>query len=296
MTFARTPDTPSNTVPHAQPSLGNRAGRSAPAGAVDAPPFWRRPALWDIAFWLVLVAAVVVVSCTFPDFGITFDEPLHVEYGQRALEWYASLGKDRAVLEFQNLYLYGALFDTVEALAENQQPLDVYATRRLVGGLTGLLGVLAVRRIAKDMAGEETGSRAGFIAGLCLLLIPDWWGHSFANPKDVPFAVAAAWTLSWLVRVGRGLDADPKGPSWGSVVMLGLCFGMALGIRVGGVLLAGPIVLVALAHVAKGVLAGDDVRQAGATFWRLVRRLWIAAPLAYVVMVAAWPWAQVNPR
>ncbi|MBB6251605.1 hypothetical protein [Nitrospirillum iridis] len=289
MTFVRTPDPQADTLAPAR-------GRAAPVGARGNGPFWHRAASWDVAFWLVLAAAVIVVAVTFPDFGITFDEPLHVEYGQRALEWYASLGRDRAVLEFQNLYLYGALFDTVEALAENLLPFDVYATRRLVGGLTGLLGVLAVRRIARDIAGAETGARAGLIAGLCLLLIPDWWGHSFANPKDVPFAVAAAWTLSWLVRVARGLDAAPdQGPSRGSVVMLGLCFGMALGIRVGGVLLAGPIVLVALAHVAKGVLAGAGPRQTGATFWRLVRRLWIAAPIAYVVMIAAWPWAQVNP-
>ncbi|TWB54395.1 hypothetical protein [Nitrospirillum viridazoti] len=275
------------------PSIG--AGRMVPAGARLGAPPWRRLSLWDVVFWLVMAAAVAVVSSTFPDFGITFDEPLHVEYGQRALEWYASLGKDRAVLEFQNLYLYGALFDTVEALFENLLPLDVYATRRLIGGLTGLLGVLAVRRIARDIAGEETGARAGLIAGLCLLLIPDWWGHSFANPKDVPFAVAAAWTLSWLVRVGRSLDAEAKGPSLGSVAMLGLCFGMALGIRVGGVLLAGPIMLTLLAHLAKGVLAGDTARQTGATALRLVRRMWIAVPIAYVIMVAAWPWAQVNP-
>ncbi|MEE3622876.1 hypothetical protein UCD39_02580 [Nitrospirillum sp. BR 11752] len=298
MTLARSSDT-ADALPAVSPTPAIGAGRMLPAGArLGKPagaPLWRRLSPWDIAFWLVLAVAVVIVSCTFPDFGITFDEPLHVEYGQRALEWYASLGKDRAVLEFQNLYLYGALFDTVEALFENVLPLDVYATRRLIGGLTGLLGVLAVRRIARDIAGEETGARAGLIAGLCLMLIPDWWGHSFANPKDVPFAVAAAWTLSWLVRVGRGLDESPRGPSLGAVAMLGLCFGMALGIRVGGVLLAGPIGLVMLAHVAKGILAGDGARQAGATAWRLVRRLWIAAPIAYGVMIAAWPWAQVDP-
>ncbi|MDE1145737.1 MAG: hypothetical protein PW843_03850 [Azospirillaceae bacterium] len=286
MPLARVPHAPVTDV-RTPEILGGAAADQTPG----VKPAWWRLSVWDALFWLAMLAAVAMVAVGFQDFGITFDEPLHVEYGQRALEWYASLGRDRAVLEFQNLYLYGALFDTIEALAENVLPLDVYATRRLVGGLTGLLGVLAVRRIARDIAGGKTGDRAGLIAGLCLMLIPDWWGHSFANPKDVPFAVAAAWTLSWLVRVGKTMP----NPSRGSVAMLGVCFGMALGIRVGGVLLAGPIALVIFGEIFRRILTGAAPREVWRATWRLAGRLWFAAPIAYLVMLAFWPWAQVDP-
>lgn len=270
---------------------------------------WRRQTVWDRLFWLSFIVAVVLVCVVFPDYGITTDEPLHVEYGKRALDWYLSLGRERGLLEFQNLYLYGALYDTPVAIAEALSPLDTYATRRLVGGLTGLLGVLAVRRIGRDIARVGGGAprqvgRAGLAAAWCLLLTPDWWGHSFNNPKDVPFAVAAAWTLSWLVRVAQELP-DPRRRS---VLWLGVCFGLALGIRVGGLILAGGIALVPLAWVLgrareRGFGRGDrgegglrgGLRAVAADVWRMVRRLWPMLPVTYVVMLAAWPWAQIAP-
>lgn len=289
---------------------------------VRATGWWWRQTVWDRLFWLSLAVAAGIVCATFPDYGITTDEPLHVEYGKRALAWYLSLGHDRTVLGFQNLYLYGALYDTPVAIAEALLPFDLYATRRLVGGLVGLLGILAVWRIGRDLARfsgtGRSGSprqvgRAGLAAAWCLMLTPDWWGHSFSNPKDVPFAVAVAWTLSWLVRAAQEMPT----PRRRTVVWLGVCLGCALGIRVGGVVLLGVIAVVPLGWVlgrAARAAAQEQAAQEQAAWgrfkawasrervwgiacdvWATVRRFWPMPVIAYGVMLAAWPWAQTSP-
>src|SRR4051812_44797850 len=157
--------------------------------------------LWDRLYAIGLLAAGVVVLLTFADYGITWDEPLHVEYGARTLNWYLSLGGDRSFLDFQNLYLYGALHDTLVALLARILPLDAYDTTHLAGGLLGLLGAIGCHRLATEFAGK----RAGFLAAVLLLATPDWWQHSFNNPKDIPFAVAAIWPLVFLARAAREL-------------------------------------------------------------------------------------------
>ncbi|HYE52720.1 MAG TPA: glycosyltransferase family 39 protein [Azospirillaceae bacterium] len=234
-----------------------------------------------------MVLAACLMLAGFRDHGITWDEPLHVEYGERALDWYLSLGADRSVLEFQNLYLYGALYDTMAAAISLLSPFDAYGTRRLLGGLLGLLGVAAVHRIARDLG----GARAGALAAVLLLLTPDWWGHAFNNPKDTPFAVAGAWSAVFLVRLATALPE----PRLRDAVGFGLALGAALGIRVGGVLFLGPLGVVGLAWVLLRLGRGAGPLPVLAEAGRIALVFAAALPVAWALMVAAWPWAQLDP-
>lgn len=242
--------------------------------------------LWDtIGQWLVM-AALLMVAVSFKHYGISWDEPLHVENGWRALDWYSSLGQSRAILEFQNLYLYGALYDVASALAELALPFDPYESRRLLGGLVGVAGLVAVRRLARTLGGP----RAGALAVLLLLLTPDWLGQAYINPKDIPFATAACWVLLAQTRI---LQELPR-PSWPLLVGYGVALGAALGIRVGGVILLLPLAMAGLIWL---------LRQTRALGWRAglsgagtaAGRLAPALLLAWALMIASWPWAQEAP-
>ena len=68
----------------------------------------------------------------------------------------------------------------------------------------------------------------------------------FNNPKDIPFAVGMVWALYYIVRIVPEL---PR-PRWSLVVKLGLACGLALGVRVGGLLLFGYLGLLLLSFVA----------------------------------------------
>lgn len=241
---------------------------------------------WEGLGQMALAAAVLFVAVTFKDYGITWDEPLHLENGWLALEWYLSLGEDRRVLAFQNLYLYGALYDTVSAMAGAALPFDAYETRRLVGGLVGVAGLAAVRAQARELAGP----RAGALAVLLLLLTPEWMGQAFGNPKDVPLATAAAWLGLFQIRLLREL---PR-PRLSTLLCFALAFGAALGIRVGGVVLAGALAVGCLYWLARHMRTHPPAAtlREGA---RAAARLLPAFGLAWLLMLAFWPWAQLEP-
>lgn len=241
---------------------------------------------WDRLGQVALALAFVAVVATFRGYGISWDEPLHLEYGRRALEWYLTLGRDRGVFEYQNLYLYGALYDTAATAAAELLPLGPYASRRLLGGLVGLAGALAVLKAGRELAGP----RAGTLATLLLLLTPLWMGHAFANPKDVPFATAGAWCLLYQLRILRSL---PR-PARRDLVGLGLALGCALGIRVGGVILLAPLAFGGLAWLAQAARTEEFGRTLAHGVGAALRVV-PALLLAWAVMVAAWPWAQLDP-
>src|SRR5215212_12087983 len=136
----------------------------------------------------VLIAAAAVVLLTFRDYGLGWDDYTHAEYGDLLLAFFASGFRDQRALSWVNLYMYGGGFDLLAALLANGLPFTVFETRRLVGGLVGLVGLIAVWRTARRVGGR----RAGLLALLLLAICPLYVGHVFINAKDGPFAVAMA--------------------------------------------------------------------------------------------------------
>jgi hypothetical protein len=104
----------------------------------------------------------------------------------------------------------------------------------------------------------------------------------FINSKDVPFAAACAWALSGLVRV-----AQSRRPSAAVTAWTGVAIGCALGVRAGGVLYLGylAVLLAFQAALARG--------RPGA--WAHARAFLLAAGLAWLLMLAAWPYALTYP-
>jgi hypothetical protein len=249
--------------------------------AVMAPP-----SLWDHLTRLLLLVGVVVVLLTFADYGLTHDEEVQAIYGEKLLSLYTSLFIDRAAFSYLDLYWYGGLFDLVAAILNKASPFGYYETRHLLGGLVGIAGLAAAWRLGR-LAG---GPRAGFLAALLLALTPVFYGHSFNNPKDAPFAVAMLWLVYAIAKVSGEL---PR-PSWSTVVKLGVALGIALCIRVGALLGIGYLGLAVLAHVAV-TSARWGLPEGGRSLWTATRRLLPAAVIAYILVAVFWPWAVLDP-
>jgi hypothetical protein len=244
--------------------------------------------------WLrcaVLVAAVVVAVLTFRDYGITFDESGMATYGDLVLRWYTSTFTDRGALDYADLMYYGGFFTAMAQLATRISPLREFETRHLVNVVFGIAGVLATYRVGTFLAARRTG----VLAMLFLLLTPVYWGHTFNNPKDIPFAACLALAMAYLLHV---VSAFPR-PSVKLMVGLGVTAGLAMGIRIGGALVLGFLALagcgwlsIRCASAVHGHLQGVSLRaQAGSL---LVRTGAIIA-IALAVMLICWPWAQVDP-
>ena len=233
---------------------------------------------------LALIA--VLAAFTFRDYGLGWDDYTHSQYGELLLAFYASGFKDTRALSFVNLYLYGGGFDMAAALLAKVLPFDLFETRRLFGAAVGILGLAVTWRIARRIGGP----RAGLIALLLLATCPLYYGHMFINPKDVPFAVAMAILLLGLV---RAFDEYPK-PSWPTVLILGLGFGLSIGSRIMGGF--GAItVLAALALIFAVEARAQSLRSASARLGNCLLRLLPGAVIAYAVMALVWPWAAIDP-
>src|SRR5712691_1192942 len=144
----------------------------------------------------VLAVVGIVALLTFRDYGLSWDDYTHSEYGDLLLELYASGFGDRRALSWVNLYYYGGGFDLMAALAGKVLPFTLFETRRLLGAAVGILGLLVTWRMGRRIGGPP----AGLIALVLLAACPLYYGHMFMNPKDAPFAVATAIFLLGMVR------------------------------------------------------------------------------------------------
>src|SRR5215467_12341804 len=176
--------------------------------------------IFDRLAVVVLGVVGIVALLTFRDYGLSWDDYAHSEYGDLLLQFYASGLRDQRALSWVNLYYYGGGFDLLAALAAKALPLTLFETRRLVGAAVGILGLFVTWRIGRRVG----GSLAGLTALVLLAACPLYYGHMFMNPKDSPFAVAMAIFLLGLVR----LFEDYPRVTLPTGALVGVGFGLAL--------------------------------------------------------------------
>ncbi len=268
--------------------IGSLRARPSPMLAEKAaqPPAVER--LWDRFAAAALLISAIVIALTFTDYGVTWDEDVHNWYGYFALDYYLSLFADQRALSWLNLYNYGAAFDMVAAALNKFSPLGVYETRHLLNGLVGLFGLAGCWKLGRALGGPRTG----FTALIFLLLTPNYYGQMFNNPKDIPFAVGGVWATYYMVRI---LPALPR-PPLRLLIKMGLAIGLALGVRVGGLLFLCYLgLLLGLSAAWQGVAARRLRVMVAAGLTSLWRVLLPVAGVAFAVMLLFWPWAQQDP-
>src|SRR6266571_5925931 len=113
--------------------------------------------LFDRLAIAVLCLVGIVALLTFRDYGLSWDDYVHAEYGDLLLKLYASGLRDQRALSWVNLYYYGGGFDLLAALAAKVLPFTVFETRRLLGATVGFLGLFITWRIGRRVAGSSAG-------------------------------------------------------------------------------------------------------------------------------------------
>ena len=258
-------------------------------GLAEKPLPWSQAMSWlarrnacDIATIVLLAGLVVIALCTFRDYAISNDEGVQHRYGELIIAYYASGFRDLSVFSFQNLYLYGGLFDIIVVALSHFLPIDPYDLRHILCAMIGIGGIGAAAATARLIAGP----RAGLIAAIALSVCGAWYGTMFNHTKDIPFATTMIGASYFLLRIARALPS-PRGRD---IAAFGLLAGAALGIRVLGLLL---LVYIAAAIVLYLPRTDRDSR------WRFsilsAVRLAPALLLAYLIMILAWPWAALAP-
>lgn len=228
--------------------------------------------------WLSLLLGGLLlglVGATFREYGISADEQLQQEYGRLVLRYVHSGGRDDAVLRYGDLIYYGGLFEAAVELLAPRLPWGEMENRHLLTALAGLAAYAGCWYLGYLLA----GAAGGFWSLLLLAVTGIFYGHMFNNSKDIPFAAAYAWSLIGIIRCVAAAPAL----SWRPTLGCALAIGLAMALRVSGVVLLGYLALaLLLAHGWRGVRA-----RAG--------RLAVLLALVWLVLLAGWPWAQQAP-
>ncbi len=233
-----------------------------------------------------IVAVGVIAALTFRDYGLGWDDYTHAEYGGLLLRLYSSGFTDRRALSFVNLYAYGGGFDLIATLAAKVLPFSLFETRRLVGAVIGVIGLLVTWRLARRVGGPIAAAVTVALLATC----PLYYGNMYINAKDAPFAVAMAFLTLALVRAFEEYPLVSPITS----AMVGGAAGLAFGTRVLGGLgainafAALTLLFVVESHRAGPRLAFLHVRQ-------FAVRLAPALLFGYAVMALVWPWAVIEP-
>jgi hypothetical protein len=232
----------------------------------------------------LFVGAAAITLIIWQDYGVTWDERVHIDYGDALFDYYATLGADTRAVTHGDRH-YGPLYDFLGGALRAVSRLPPYQTMRLLGACAGLLGGVAVLALGRLLGGPV----AGFASLLALIVTPAYVGHAFNNPKDLPFAAAYAWALWAIARVATDLPRVQLG-RW---VTASVLLGAAAGVRIAGLLawcyLGATCVVFGLQSIAAG-----GRRELG----KLLRLgLVVVGCLAgaYVLLLALWPWAAQAP-
>ncbi len=238
---------------------------------------------FDRASWLLIAVLFAAALFVFRDYAISNDEEVQHRYGELILSYYTSGMTDRSVFGYKNLYLYGGLFDVTAVLLARVVPVDVFTIRHVLCAIIGVGGLAATWATARLIAGP----RAALIALAALAVCGPWFGSMFNHTKDIPFGTAMIGANYFMLRVAHDL---PR-PRLLHLLFFGLLLGMALGQRALALMLLFYLPIAILLYLPQPVTSANAARL-------LARSLLLFVPalaLGYLIMIAAWPWAALNP-
>jgi hypothetical protein len=230
--------------------------------------------------YALFAAIAIFILLTFKQYGISNDENVQHVYGQLLLKFYGSGFIDQSAFTYKNLYLYGGLFDLIAASLERVLPLWVWDIRHLLSAIFGFIGIVAVYKITKELAGE----RAAFFAILLLGLTGAWSGAMFTHTKDISFGACMAWAMYYTLLIAKHLPRVPLNLS----VKLGIAIGCALGLRIGG---AFAVIYLLLLVLIGAFLQAVTFKQKLDYWFKSAIGLIPAGITAFCLMILFWPWA-----
>jgi hypothetical protein len=242
---------------------------------------------------LLFAGLAVFVAVGYRDHGRTFDEWMQDDYGQRTLQWYLTLGKDRSFMEMApqiHMPEHGPAYETFVAWIQHLTG-EIWNTRSLVGGIVGVLGIAFIALCGREVAGPW----GAFTAAVGLALYPRYTGAIFTNSKDVPFTVAMVATLWLVLRMMRRWNDPARRFEVLDYALVGAAIGIAAAIRVNALVWLG---LLGILAVFYWVRHNSALRTWPAVRAELATQLGAALVIGsscYLFMTLSWPFLVVNP-
>ncbi|NMB71864.1 MAG: tetratricopeptide repeat protein [Bacteroidales bacterium] len=247
--------------------------------------------LYRLIFIALAALLFIIMPLLSLDAGISGDEDVNYVHAGYVYNFYKTLGKDTTCLNtpVTRLQYYGQSFDNFTFLFNKTFGIEhVYEWRHVFNSLTGWLAILFAGLTAAVLAGW----RAGILTMVLMFLTPVFLGHSFNNPKDIPFALGYIWSVYGIVLFLKNYPFI----RWKHILLLVFGIAFTLSIRAGGLLqivyfafFAGLYFLIT-SERSSFFSAGNIKRMRNMILW--VAGISIAG---YIVGILWWPYALQNP-
>ena len=248
---------------------------------------------WTRVSISLLLLVIVLGLATVSDYGSSWDENIRRQAGDAKLEYYQSLlsgNWQRAGEIASQPDNYPGFYDLNLAILRRLSPFSDFLTGHAFSLAFGLLTLAGAMRLALLL----DGARSAFLAGLILVLTPSFYGHMFINPKDIPFACGYIWSIYW---IAVWIRQWPK-PKPRTILLCGICLGIACATRVGGLVLLCYLGLFILLEWSAFLLHKADEATTEKRMNLVRQQVFPAAMvtlLAFFLLALYWPSLHTNP-
>ena len=260
--------------------------------------------LYRKSFWLLSIILLFIIPILSFDSGITDDDGIENEHGVHMMNYY--LGKDTSAISSPideqgewilktrpydyaaNKNIYGGFFDMTCAFIYKgltRHMMGEYESKHFLGAITGVLLLILTGLIAFQLTGSWA---VALLALLFASLSPRIIGHSFNNPKDIPFAAAFTFGMYQIILL---LQQDLR-VTWKRAILLIIAIIISIDIRVGGLMLIVYMLsFVWLLMVYKVFILNQSIKPYVKSSLLLIA----VSVAAYLGASLFWPWASTNP-
>ncbi len=255
----------------------------------------REPAIYRLLFFVIAIGLMFTMTHLSKDAGVSGDEMVNYNHAKLVYEYYAKGDKsavdvrvnpnlDRTMLQY-----YGQSFDNITYFVNKITNTDSpFESRHLMNSLVGWLIILITGLLLSHIAGW----RAAIIGMIMLFVSPRFLGHSFNNPKDIPFAFAYVFSIFQMILWAKELPKIKiKRIIW---IVLGIA--MAISVRIGGLMLVAFLfMIVGLWYITSRPLKDFLTAKYLSGGFKYIFILLGMSIAAFFVGIILWPYAIESP-
>ncbi|MBN1185425.1 MAG: tetratricopeptide repeat protein [Bacteroidales bacterium] len=254
--------------------------------------FIKQSSVFRFLFASVAIILLFLMPVMSYNAGISGDEYVQYVQATKVYDYYKTFGKDTAALYYDsnhNMPFYGQSFDNITAIYNEIFNVDnIYETRHVMNSLTGWIAILFSGLLATLIAGW----RAGLLSLLIMFFSPRFLGHSWNNPKDVPFAMASILCIYYIARFIKLLPKFSVKISF--LVALGIA--LAISVRIGGLLLIAYLFLFVgmyflFSSKEYGLFSQENYKR----LFKILSCLVVISLVGYLLGLILWPYGLKDP-